>query len=111
MEVLSSGYYPDRTIKNVEDADGTLVVSHGLLKGGSALTFSMANIRQKPCLHVKFDRCDVKSGVNNVVAWLEEYQIKTLNVAGPRSSSDRQIYELTRRLITLVIDQLYPRND
>ncbi|MCI5143748.1 MAG: molybdenum cofactor carrier, partial [Candidatus Electrothrix sp. ATG1] len=31
--------------------------------------------------------------------WLERNAIKTLNVAGPRASSDERIYETVRELI------------
>ena len=106
MDVLTSSYYPDRTIKNVEDADGTLIVSHGRLTGGSALTFSLAVAKKKPCFHMDFDLFDLEYGLKNIIAWLNDHHIEILNVAGPRSSSDPKIYELTRKLITLLIEEI-----
>jgi hypothetical protein len=34
--------YPRRTEKNVVDSDGTLIVLHGMLTGGSQYTMDMA---------------------------------------------------------------------
>jgi len=99
MEELASEHYPDRTEKNVRDADATLILSHGDLSGGSALTEKIANRLVKPCLHVDFTVLDMTQAVMRVSYWLDMHRIKVLNVAGPRASSDSRIYELTRTLI------------
>src|SRR5882672_2778819 len=41
-----------RTENNVRDSDGTLILSHGTLVGGSSLTYEIASRLQKPLLHV-----------------------------------------------------------
>lgn len=100
MVELSSHHYPDRTVKNVVDADGTLIVSSGSLSGGSLLTSKVARDRKKQCMHIDFDREEFPSAVKKVIAWVSRNNIEILNVAGPRASSDSGIYDLTRRLIT-----------
>ena len=47
LQEMPTGSYPRRTEKNVLDSDGTLIVSHGLLSGGSALTTSYAEKHKK----------------------------------------------------------------
>ena len=71
MEELQTEYYPVRTRKNVEDGDGTLIVSHGHLTGGSYLTLKIAQELRKPWIHIDFNlESDVSAQVK-IVEWLE----------------------------------------
>ncbi|MBK8964135.1 MAG: putative molybdenum carrier protein [Candidatus Competibacteraceae bacterium] len=73
--------YRARTRRNVEDADGTLVLNWGPLDGGTALTVRHARQAGKPCLVVQLE-----DGLEPAVfrAWLADHSIGVLNVAGPR---------------------------
>lgn len=104
MQELESDHYPDRTERNVIDGDGTLILSRGPLTGGSALTEKIAVRLHKPCLHIDFNGVDVAQAARQVSGWIEQSGISTLNVAGPRASSDPRIYDLTRQLIQLLIE-------
>jgi len=55
LQEMPTGQYSKRTEKNVLDSDGTLIVSHGLLTGGSALTTSFAELHKKPWIHIDLD--------------------------------------------------------
>lgn len=105
MTVLSSGYYPDRTIKNVKDADGTLIISHGPLTGGSRLTYTVAVERGKAVFHSDLIDRIPEEAVAEVFSWMNRQRIEVLNVAGPRASSDPEIYDCSRRLITGLIEK------
>ena len=104
MQELESDRYTDRTERNVIDADGTLIVSHGALTGGSALTEKIALRLGKPCLHIDFNRFEPNQAVNETSVWIVESGIRFLNVAGPRASSDPHIYKLTRELIIRLLE-------
>ncbi len=103
MTELSSYRYNDRTERNVMDGDGTLILSHGLLTGGSALTEKIALQLDKPCLHIDFSRLSMDQAYLRTAAWIESSGIKVLNVAGPRASSDPSIYKMTRELVILLL--------
>ncbi|MCG6930713.1 MAG: putative molybdenum carrier protein [Desulfofustis sp.] len=103
MEVLESDRYEDRTRRNVVDGDGTLILSHGPLSGGSGLTMNIARQVGKPCLHIDFDTCTADQAVIEVSAWIDAARISILNVAGPRASSDAEIYACARTLIADLI--------
>lgn len=96
---LASYRYRDRTLKNVEASDGTLIVSFGPLSGGSALTEAFCIRSDRPCLHLNMEYTTLEHAVPMVKEWLVRYSIQTLNVAGPRASSDARIYETVRELI------------
>lgn len=103
MTELASARYNDRTERNVIDGDGTLILSHGPLTGGSALTERLALQLDKPCLHIDFSRLSMDQACRRTADWVEHSGIKVLNVAGPRASSDPTIYALTRELIILLL--------
>ncbi len=105
MQELESAHYADRTEQNVRDGDGTLILSHGPLTGGSALTEKIATRLGKPCLHIDFNSCDQGQAAADVAVWMESHGIRTLNVAGPRASSDPLIHGLTKDLVVMVISR------
>jgi hypothetical protein len=99
MSELGSGDYRKRTEKNVLDSDGTLIVSHGELTGGSLLTLVLAEKHNRPCLHVDCLVGSITNRLEKVFQWLQDNRIEVLNVAGPRQSGDPQIYQVVRELI------------
>ena len=81
--------YEQRTRWNVRDSDGTLIISRSAtLTGGSAYTARCAERLAQPCLHVHPGADDPQA----IRAFLERHRIRTLNVAGPRASTDPEIY-------------------
>lgn len=96
---LPGGGYVQRTEKNVEDSDGTLIISRGDLTGGSLLTLQMAEKHAKPCLHVNLGHVVVFDAAIDVYEWLAAHRIEILNVAGPRASKDPGIYDVTRNIL------------
>ena len=90
---------PDvRTRLNVMDSDATLIVRQFVgASPGSDLTLQIAQEMQRPVLVTDGD-----AGV--LVAWLGELgDALTLNVAGPRESTQPGSYERTRRLLLKVL--------
>jgi hypothetical protein len=99
-----------RTRRNVEDSDGTLLVSHGALVGGSALTRRVAEALGKPCLWLDLDALSVADAVARALLWVGQHQIETLNVAGPRASEDPNGYSATLGLVGALLARVPPRD-
>lgn len=78
-----SANYAERTELNVQDSDGTLIISGGPITGGTALTRGLARKHDRPCLVVDIlENADYAA----VETWLADHRIRILNVAGPRES-------------------------
>jgi hypothetical protein len=88
-----------RTDLNVRDGDGTLIIAGAPLTGGTTLTRRLARRRGRPCLVV--DPRD-GSAANAIRRWLAEHDIRTLNVAGPRESSQPGIHDQALALLRRV---------
>jgi hypothetical protein len=96
--------YEQRTEWNVRDADGTLILARGTFSGGTALTVRFAERLKKPCL--VFD-LNAQGDAQIILDWLNQYQIRILNVAGPRQSQNpgiySQAYEVLRKMLINLI--------
>jgi Circularly permutated YpsA SLOG family len=88
----------ERTRRNVRDSTATLVVSPGhLVAGGTLLTVEEARRLGRPCL--------VTEGpADSIATWVRELATPiVLNVAGPRASEWPDGYDVTRRLLDVVL--------
>ena len=82
---MPTASYPKRTEQNILDSDGTLIICHGKLTGGSALTRKMAKKHGRPCLHVDVNKTNGFRAAVLVNSWLIHHGVEVLNVAGPLS--------------------------
>tara|TARA_R110002096_G_scaffold200639_13_gene384755 strand:+ start:9474 stop:9956 length:483 start_codon:yes stop_codon:yes gene_type:complete len=90
--------YHIRTRLNVQDSDGTVIF--GLapeLTGGSALTREFAEQLRKPWIHLS--RSATKDPAMALRRFLIEHTVHTLNVAGPRASTEFGIAEFTLQIL------------
>ncbi len=89
-----SRVYRQRTEWNVRDADGTLVLYWGELQNGTLLTVNLARDKyRRPLLLVNLLE-PIEPRL--IVDWVNQNDIKTLNIAGPRESSRMGIYWMAR---------------
>ena len=102
MQETASAVYAERTEKNVVEADGTLIISHGKLCGGSAYTREMAVKHHRPWLHIDLDRSGAFRSAMAIRDWIAANRIRVLNVAGPRASKEPRIYRSALALIETV---------
>ena len=94
--------YEERTRRNVEGSDGTLIISGGTLRGGTLLTALIAGELGKPCL--VWDLRE-PSDRDELLFWLTTCEIETLNVAGPRQSSQPGVQEQAQDLVAGLLRQ------
>lgn len=103
LQEMATESYPQRTEKNILEADGTAILSHGPLTGGSALTEQLAKERGKPLLHLDLEEMSLPQAARLLHGWLVNKDIQVLNVAGPRASTDPEIYAATTEVLELAL--------
>jgi hypothetical protein len=107
LKEMPTTNYSDRTEKNILASDGTVIITHGKLTGGSALTKKLAKKYKRPYLHINLNETPAFLASSEINAWINENNIEILNVAGSRASKDPQIYEDTKYIIQgLILLQL-----
>jgi hypothetical protein len=100
LKETDSEQYPPRTTMNVQQADGTLIVTRGKPDRGTGLTLQLAERFEKPFFVADLDRPPKPAAIR---AWLRSNHIKILNVAGPRESSAEGIYTQAMELLQKVL--------
>ena len=75
----------ERTRLNVCDSDATLILASGPISGGTGLTAETAAAEGKPLLVA--DPLTSAPDAEAVAHWLAENEVRVLNVAGPREST------------------------
>lgn len=104
LRETSTADYHKRTALNVRDSDGTLLLNHGKLAGGTELTLYLCRKHQRPHLLIQLERYSDRE-VDRVVEWLRSRDIAVLNVAGPRGGRTTKVYGLAREFMGRVLQR------
>ncbi len=95
--------YLERTRRNVEDSNGTLIVAPGQPVGGTLATLCHARRIGRPVMVVDPTNPIGEARLDGILEWLVAHQIRVLNVAGPRESGSPGIYDNARDLIARLL--------
>src|SRR5260370_32549443 len=86
-----------RTEWNIRDSDATILFSiEPTLTGGSLRTMEFARKHGKPHLHLC---AGDEAAADKLRAFFEYHDVKVLNVAGPRASTEPGVGELVTRTL------------
>lgn len=102
LKEMSTASYPKRTEQNVKDSDGTLILTHGKLTGGSKLTKEFAVKNGKAFLHIDLNHTIPFNASREIINWIREHDIRILNVAGTRASENPRIHDAAMDIIEAV---------
>lgn len=99
LKETESPDYPPRTKKNLMEADATVVFTlNGKFDRGTALTVRLLNQFRKPYIVITN-----LEGEENAARKLDEFLQKTspkiLNIAGPRQSFQKEVYNFTVKVL------------
>jgi hypothetical protein len=103
---IPSDNYEARTEQNVIDSDGTLILAHGRLTGGTDYTRRMTLKHRKQLLGIDLNLSTHYDAASLAVSWIRMQRIEILNVAGPRASEDPRIYAATFRVLAHIIEMV-----
>lgn len=95
LSETDSGTYIARTRQNVEDSDGTLIITRSRPTGGTRRTAEHARHIGKPMLVVDLKAMPENraTALDDVRNWIAENGICVLNIAGPRESTRPGIHD------------------
>jgi len=111
LQETESYEYPPRTEKNVQESDGTIILYRNTITRGCSLTMNLCDKHNKPIYLVDASLLEDSEAtfnwmVRNIILWVEEYDVKTLNVAGSRESKAPGIYFLTYEMLESILEEM-----
>jgi hypothetical protein len=78
--------YRARTLRNVQDSDGTVILFSATLSGGTLLTRNLCAREKSPFIVLDAKQITKLRAADAIVRFVEEHEIQVLNIAGPRLS-------------------------
>jgi predicted Rossmann-fold nucleotide-binding protein len=106
LKELERGAFAERTVQNVKDSDGTVIIYPGKLSGGTEETLRFCIARQRPHQLIDASKTPVEEAASSIADFVRENKIQTLNVAGPRQSEWREGYDYVYRALDNFLDAL-----
>lgn len=94
--------YAERTVRNINDSDATLLLIQRELQGGSLLTYRTCIKLGKPVLVVRLHR---PGPDQRFWDWMRDHRVWELNVAGPRASKEPEVYRMAKRYLLRVFGE------
>ncbi len=101
---LSDNNYLSRTLKNIEQSDGTVIIYFEYLKGGTQQTLFYCLEKNQPYKLIDATEIAIEKSSALIVKFINDYNIKILNVAGCRLSQVKHCDDYSYRSIAKVIE-------
>ena len=116
---LPNGGYAERTSQNVADSDGTLIIAHGPLMGGTRETVERCIEMQKPHLVIDCANVSIDERIEQAAEFVRALSSSSsaqlgmttvLNIAGPRASQWPQARDVAREIVSAILRRLSGHN-
>jgi hypothetical protein len=106
VQELQAGGFTERTLQNVKDSDGTVVVYPGELRGGTEQTVRFCVNLKRPHQLIDASKISAAGAAKVIADFVGENRIGILNVAGPRQSEWPEGYDYTFRALDIFLAAL-----
>jgi len=103
---LAAGGFNERTLQNVKDSDGTLVIHNDKLAGGTERAVCVCIELQQPHQMIDASKVSTEDAAKLLANFVREHDIEILNIAGPRQSEWTEGYSYTSRTLETFLAQL-----
>lgn len=104
MRELKDGGYAERTLANVKDSDGTVIIYAIEIEGGTEQTAQFCIKTGKPYQLIDSAQNPTQRAAELIREFIARHGIAVLNVAGPRASKQPQIYAYTYAVIRRLLE-------
>jgi predicted Rossmann-fold nucleotide-binding protein len=90
---LAVGGFAERTLQNVKDSDGTVIIYPGKLGGGTEQTVCFCMELQRPHQIIDASKISAEDAAKLIAGFVRNHKVTILNVAGPRQSEWPEGYD------------------
>jgi Circularly permutated YpsA SLOG family len=109
LQELEGGGFTERTLQNVKDSDGTIIIYAGKLSGGTEQTVRFCVEQQRPCELIDASKVSSDYAATLISDFIRKHKIDILNVAGPRHSEWTEGYDYALRALETFLNSIANR--
>ena len=99
VQELEAGGFTERTLQNVKDSNGTVVMYPRELRGGTEQTVRFCVELERPRQAIDASKISAEDAAKLIAEFVRENKIGILNVAGPRQSDWPEGYDYAFRAL------------
>jgi hypothetical protein len=103
IQELQGAGFTERTLQNVKDSDGTVVIYRGKLRGGTAQTVRFCVELERPHQLIDASRIASEDAAKLIADFVRKNKIDILNVAGPRQTEWPEGYAYASRALDVFL--------
>src|SRR6266436_3316537 len=103
LKELENGGFTERTLQNVKDSDGTVIIYPGKLSGGTDQTLHFCIEQRRPHELIDASKVSTEKAAQLIADFVRENKIDALNVAGPRASEWPEGYDYVSRALDIFL--------
>jgi hypothetical protein len=106
LHELEIGGFTERTLQNVKDSDGTVIIYPGKLSGGTEQTLRFCQELQRPHQLIDAAKISEEDVANLIADFIRDHEIDLVNVAGPRQSEWPEGYDYAFRALEIFLNSI-----
>ena len=106
VKELGSGGFTERTLQNVKDSDGTVIIYPGKLSGGTEQTLHFCIEQRRPHELIDASNVSTEKAAQLIADFVCENSIDILNVAGPRQSEWPEGYGYAAQVLDIFLNSI-----
>jgi hypothetical protein len=103
IKELENSGFTERTLQNVKDSDGTVIIYPGKLSGGTEQTLHFCVEQPRPHELIDASKVSTEKAAQLIADFVRENKIDALNVAGPRASEWAEGYDYASRALDIFL--------
>ena len=103
LQELEVGGFTERTLQNVKDSDGTVIIYPGKLSGGTEQTVRFCVEQPRPRELIDASKVSAEDAATLISDFVRKHKIEILNVAGPRQSEWPEGYDYASRVLEIFL--------
>jgi hypothetical protein len=107
---LENGGFTERTLQNIKDSDGTVIIYAGKLSGGTEQTVRFCIDQRRPCKLIDASNISIEKARQLIADFVRANKIGVLNVAGPRQSEWAEGYDYTTSALGAFVNSITSRS-
>jgi hypothetical protein len=101
LQELESGGFTERTLENVKDSDGTVIIFSGKLGGGTEQTVRFCVEQRRAHQLIDASKVSAPEAAKLISDFIHKHKIEVLNMAGPRQSEWAGSYDYAYRALDI----------